>query len=390
MAKNLYEVLDVPRDVQPDATKKAYFKLARENHPDKGGNAEKFKIIQHAYEVLSDPRRKEIYDMTGNDGDDASNSIPPFEAMMRGFSGGGGGFSVDIGNVFEQMFNAGGGGHSFFGFPGQGQGQGQGEGQKIPKKAKGPNKHHEVGLKLGEFYKGRDIRLVFNQGRFCHACKGEGSTSIVECGGCGGRGFLIQNVQIHPGMFVQTRSTCRDCEGRCRKAGPVCTVCSGNKILTREKILEVRITPGMCEGKQLIFGSECSDAPEFEKPGDVILILRRADESPYVWVLNDLVADLQISWQESILGFTKILLDHPSGKPVTIAWQGEILLNGARLKTSGLGMPLSSSESGVFGNLVVNISIQQPPAGETNVLLGAILATSKSIIPEGAHVLVRF
>ena len=391
MPKDLYETLEIERGASADDIKKAYFKAARTKHPDKGGSAEEFKEIQRAYETLSDVGRRQMYDMTGSEegqgGPQMGNGMGgnPFEQMMRGFAGAGApgmGFHVDVGGMFEQMFQGAPGAQGFFGVPMTGQPQGP-----PPRTGKGPSKMHEINMNLMEFYKGRELRLVFNQGRFCYACKGDGVTSFVECGSCGGRGFNIQQMQIQPGMYVQTRGTCRDCEGKCRKPGPLCTVCSGSRILNREKTLDVKILPGMHDGHQFTFVGECSDQIDFGQPGDVILILKCPDTAVYTWTGNDLTTEITITWIESVTGFTRTLADHPSATQKTIVWNGDILLNGTKLRGLGLGMPLSG---GGFGDLIVSVKVTQPDAGvNVKALLMQALTESQKATAEGDCILTR-
>ena len=385
---SLYELLGVDRSAGPDVIKKAYRSLVLEKHPDKGGSAEEFKDIQRAYEILSDPAKRQRYDMTGQEDDAPQQGGMPFAEMMRGFGGGGfggggfgggPGFAFDVGDIFEQMFQGaggggGGGGQGFF------AGHGMGAPPQPERKGKGPSKQHEIGLTLAEFYKGREIRLVFNQGRFCHACKGDGVSKFIECTSCGGKGMVFEQMQIQPGMFMQRRSVCGDCGGKCRKPGPTCTVCSGNKILNREKVLEVKILPGMRDGLQLQFAGECSDSPEFEKPGDVLLILRRNDNLNYVWMGYDLVLETTITWLESVVGFTRTFTDHPSGKILKVVWNGEILINGAKLKAAGYGMMKDLVNA---GDLVLTITVKAPEAGtDTKMLLmQALTDTKKELAP---------
>ena len=388
MPKDLYETLEVDRGASQEDIKKAYFKAARTKHPDKGGSAEEFKEIQRAYESLSDPQRRQMYDMTGSEegqgGGGGFNGGNPFEHMMRGFAGAGApgmGFHVDVGGMFEHMFQGAPGAQGFFGVPVTPQGP-------PPRTGKGQSKMHEINMNLMEFYKGRELRLVFNQGRFCYACKGDGVTSFMECGPCGGRGFHIQQIQLQPGMYVQTRSQCTDCGGKCRKPGPLCTVCSGSRILNREKTLDVKILPGMKEGHQFTFVGECSDQIDFAQPGDVILVLKCPDTTVFTWTGNDLGHEITVSWVESVTGFTRVLADHPSGLPKTIVWNGDILLNGARLRGLGLGMP--SDSSGQFGDLIITVKVTQPDVGvNVKALLMQALTESQKTTAEGDCILTR-
>ena len=396
MPKDLYETLEIDRGASQDDIKKAYFKAARTKHPDKGGSAEEFKEIQRAYESLSDPQRRQMYDMTGSEEGQGGPQMGhgmggnPFEHMMRGFAGAGApgmGFHVDVGGMFEQMFQGAPGAQGFFGVPMTGQSQAQSQGPP-PRTGKGPSKMHEINMNLMEFYKGRELRLVFNQGRFCYACKGDGVTSFVECGGCGGRGFHLQQMQLQPGMYVQTRGTCRECEGKCRKPGPLCTVCSGSRILNREKTLDVKILPGMHDGHQFTCVGECSDQIDFAQPGDVILVLKCPDTAVYTWTGADLATEITITWIESVTGFSRSLGDHPSGVPKTIVWNGDILLNGTKLRGLGLGMPTPQGSG--HGDLIVSVKVTQPDSGvNVKALLMQALTESQKATAEGDCILTR-
>jgi DnaJ-class molecular chaperone len=132
--------------------------------------------------------------------------------------------------------------------------------------------------------------------------------------------------------------------------------------MEREKSLDIKITPGMKDGQNLVFGGECSDTPEFERPGDVVLTLRRNDMgvgelNEYEWEGEDLTIRKSVTFAESILGFTLTLDKHPGGTR-TVEWRGGPLLHGAVLTLEGGGMPRTS---GGFGALHIQIMVSPPP-----------------------------
>jgi DnaJ-class molecular chaperone len=152
---SLYERLGVQRDAGVDDIKKAYRTLAREHHPDKGGDPEKFKEIQEAHEVLSDPRRREMYDMTGSTNEQQQQS----QGAPAGFP-----FS----DIFANMFGQGG-----MGVPHQ---------QNVHQRGgKGPSNLVAVPLNLDNFYHGFEVTMNFKQTRKCRDCMSSYST----CGTCG-------------------------------------------------------------------------------------------------------------------------------------------------------------------------------------------------------------
>jgi len=343
-----YKALGVDRDASTDTIRKAYRSLAREKHPDKGGNAEEFQVIQQAHEVLTDNERRRMYDMTGSDnpqaggmGGMAAGGVP-FHFMPGMGPFGMPGVNFDIGGLFGQMF-------------GGGQGKPQ-RGQK------GPNKHHDIGLKLADFFKGKEIKLKFNQARRCTTCSGSGAEASDPCGPCNGSGARTLMRQIGPGMMAQTRVSCDVCNGEGRRVLRSCKPCNGKRFTEREKELTINIIPGMREGENVAFVGECSDSLDFESPGDVVLTLRRADQGvgetdEYDWKGDDLWIRKEITFAESILGFQREFADHPNGAKPTFSWRSGPLIHGAALTVPSLGMP---RKSGGFGNLIVQLMVQAP------------------------------
>jgi len=355
---DLYGRLGISRGASSDEIKKAYRALAREHHPDKGGNPETFKGIQEAHEVLSDDRRRQMYDMTGSTQDQPGGG--PMSGMAAGgfpFSMGGNGgpfgmpgVNFDMGSLFGNMFGGG----------GQGGGRRRHGGKE-------PSKNHDVGLKLEQFYKGTEIKLNFNQARKCGDCKATGAEAHETCNSCGGQGVRMMTRQIGPGMMVQSQVACDICNGEGKRTLRTCKTCKGKKFLEKEKNLNIRVTPGMREGEQLVFAGECSDTLEYDIPGDVVLMLRLATDGSapkYEWKDSDLIYRHSVSFAESILGFSVTLADHPSGTSPTYSWRGGPLIHGAVLVMEGGGMPNKTSG---FGALKFHICITPPPVTEWSV-----------------------
>ena len=350
---DLYDRLGVERDASKEAIRRAYKDLAREKHPDRGGDPEEFKQIQEAHEVLTDEDRRRMYDMTGS----AQEGGGPMSGMAAGgfpfhFMGGAGpfgmpGVSFDMGDVFSHIFGGGGGGG----------------GPRRSKAPRGPNKQHDIGLPLRDFYNGKEIKLKFNQARRCSGCKGSGADATEPCGQCGSSGFKTMTRQIGPGIMAQSRMPCDGCGGEGKRVLRACGACHGKKFAEREKSLDIKITPGMRDGQNLVFEGECSDSAEFERPGDVVLTLRRTDAGvgdldEYEWSGDDLTIRKSISYAESILGFSMTLDKHPGGTR-SVEWRGGPLIHGAMLKYEGGGMPRNGG--GGFGALYIQVMVTPPP-----------------------------
>lgn len=343
---DLYKVLGVNRDATTDEIRRAYKDMSKTNHPDReGGSKEKFQKIQEAAEVLSDDSRRRTYDMTGsvnegqgNMGGMAAGNIP-FQFMGGMGPFGMPGVSFDMGDMFGQMFGGGGG-------P-----------QRRQRADRGPNKHHDVGLRLSDFYKGHEINLRFNQARRCMPCSGSGAETTEQCGQCRGEGHRVIMRQIAPGMIAQTRVACDSCNGEGKRTMRVCRHCQGKRMNEKDKQLDIKITPGMRDGEHLVFSGECSDSPDYDTPGDVVLTLRRTGTDEYEWRGDDLWLRHTVTFAESILGFNIVLADHPNGLSPSFSWRGGPLIHGAVLQMSSMGMP---RKGGGFGVLYLQIMITPP------------------------------
>lgn len=343
---DLYAVLGVNRESDDRTIKKAYMELARTHHPDKGGDAEKFKEIQNAYGVLSDGDKRRMYDMTGNDNpqDGFPGGMPGFG--FPGFPGFPGGFSGmpgmpgmpfgmgmnDLGGLFGGMFGQ--------------------NGQQKKQKKRGSNKTQEIYLSLNDFYYGKSLRFDLNRDAFCTTCAGQGCVSWKNCDGC--RGTCVKEVlmQIGPGMMAVNRSPCGSCNAEGKIKGTACEPCGGKGLVKQSKVLEHQIHAGVAVGDTITFEGMCSDNLDFEKAGDVLIRLCSADEQ------IDLVRDgsglyysTQISLAESLIGCERTVRSHPAhkdGLQVVIPCGTQ---NGDVIVIKGLGMP------GGFGDLYVKVAV---------------------------------
>ena len=341
----LYECLGVSRGADAAEIKKAYRKASLTHHPDKGGDPEKFKEIQHAYEVLSDEQRKAHYDATGSDAEVQGGQGMP-GGMPGGFPGGMQ-FPFDMGSLFGNMF----------------QGQSQGQRQKGQK---GPPKVHEIPLSLADFYRGREIKLQFERQQFCGACKGEGTDRYESCGGCGGSGTKQSVVSMGPGMQAMMRGPCPECSGRGKKPAGVCGGCQGAKMKSQERVLFARIAPGMRPGETLVFPGECSDSHGFMEAGDVQIRLQDADSDSRFYRLSGdtLAIKVQLTLMQSLLGFSEDVGGHPGFDPLRIQLEAGVQ-NGEVVVVEGKGMPL---KNGAHGALHILVSVTATAAEKALLL----------------------
>jgi len=265
-----YKELGVEKDASESDIKKAYRKLALKNHPDKGGDPEKFKSIIRAYEVLSDPEKRKSYDQYGEEGVNDE--------------GGGGGRSAD--DIFSMFFG------------------GSRRGPSGPKR--GEDLVHPLKVSLEDLYNGKTARLAINRDKLCEGCDGIGGKPGAEkaCETCQGRGVRIQLRQLAPGMVQQLQSTCSACngEGKTIKEKDKCKDCRGSKVTKERKVLEVNIEKGMKNNQKITFAGEADEAPG-TIPGDIVFVVQEKEHSLFKRKGSDLIMTKNISLVESLCGY---------------------------------------------------------------------------------------
>jgi DnaJ-class molecular chaperone len=256
----MYDVLGLTRDASQDDIKKAYRKLAREHHPDKGGDPEKFKKVQEAYETLNDPQKREIFDKFGTT--DAPPQMP------------------DMGNMFAHMFGA-------FG------------GRSAP--VRRPDAHHELTISLEEAYKGVSKNLKVTIERNCFAC-------VEKCAHCGGQGAV--NIQMGPMAFRQPCPACESTGGRAKG----CAQCNFKTKKFEQLNLELKIPAGVEDGNAItVHGlGEQPHKPE-EEAGDLVFCIKVKSHPTLMRMGKDIVFSSKISFEESVLG-KKLKVPHFDGE----------------------------------------------------------------------------
>ena len=323
---SLYDRLGVQRDAGVDDIKKAYRNLAREHHPDKGGDPEKFKEIQEAHEVLSDEGRRQMYDATGSvnerpQGPQVPSSGFPFSDLFNMFGQGGMGGMPQQQNVYQRG-------------------------------GKGPSNLVAIPLKLENFYNGFEVTMNFKHERKCRDCASAYST----CGVCGGAGVRMMAQRMGP-MMMQTQIHCAPCGGKGQAGTSAgCSGCGGKRMIERERSLIVNVIPGMREGERIVFEGECSETADCDTPGDIVVQLQW-ERGRLEWNGVDLFCTRLITYAESILGFEVVMEDHPSGTKPVYRWEGGPVVGGTVLTVKGGGMP---KKGGGFGDLKLKVEIGAP------------------------------
>uniref|UniRef100_A0A7S0T5D9 Uncharacterized protein n=1 Tax=Erythrolobus madagascarensis TaxID=708628 RepID=A0A7S0T5D9_9RHOD len=360
--KRFYELLGVGQDAGETELKKAYRKLAVKHHPDKGGDVEKFQEISHAFEVLSDPEKRQIYDTYGE------------QALKEG-AGAGGGFH-DANDIFEAMF-----GGSFFG-------------GGSSRRSRGPRKSEDVQypikVTLEDLYKGKTAKLAITRHRVCTFCKGKGASSpdaVAPCGECGGKGIRVQFRQVGPGMVQQVQSVCSSCQG----AGEIipesarCTNCKGQKVVKERKVLEVFIDPGMQDGQRITFSGEADEEPGC-LPGDVIIVVQQQPHTLFERRGRNLVITREIPLVDALCG-VEFGIKHLDGRDLVIrSAPGEVIKSDAIKAVAGEGMPTWKSPFDK-GYLFVKFNVAFPPsiAPAQTAALQEVLGAVQRVGPMPEH-----
>lgn len=344
--KSLYNVLGVQQTDSCADIKKAYFKLARTTHPDKGGDPERFKEITHAYEILSDEKKRHLYDSYGTTDEqsvDQNFNIPPGAFAFP--------FEVNLNDLFGNMFG---------GPPGGPQQNGMKKGRKP-----GPAVQ-SIPISLEQFYMGHKFDININRQSFCTQCDHTGATSKEVCKVCHGMGAISQVVPMGP-ISVHTTGPCVDCQGRGQRVIEVCNKCTGSGYLNVKRVLNVNIIPGTKPEETFVFSEVCSDQPMYERPGDAHIIIKEDTNDPAFSIFKRVGDSLQhletkqtISLAESLMGCTIMIDSHPGyeeGLFIKIppgSFQGDVYC------LSGFGMPIPGN-IGIHGDLYIRIEVDVKP-----------------------------
>ncbi|CAK6442368.1 unnamed protein product [Pipistrellus nathusii] len=323
-----YDILGVKPSATPDEIKKAYRKLALKYHPDKNPNeGEKFKLISQAYEVLSDPKKRDIYDQGGEQAiKEGGLGSPNFSSPM---------------DIFDMFFGGGG---------------------RMARERRGKNVVHQLSVTLEDLYNGVTKKLALQKNIICDKCEGIGGKkgSVEKCPVCKGRGVQVHVQQIGPGMVQQIQTMCIECKGQGERISPQdrCEGCGGAKVVLEKKVIEVHVERGMKDGQKILFHGEGDQEPELE-PGDVIIVLDQKDHSVFQRRGHDLIMKMKVQLSEALCGFQKTVTTLDGRVLVITSKPGEVIKHGDLKCVRHEGMPVYKAPL-ERGSLVVQFLVVFP------------------------------
>ncbi|MBQ6776809.1 MAG: molecular chaperone DnaJ [Paludibacteraceae bacterium] len=347
--RDYYEVLGVEKNASAEEIKKAYRKKAIQYHPDKNPGdkeaEEKFKEAAEAYDVLSDPQKRQRYDQFGHSG-------------VGGAGGMGGGFSSmeDIFSQFGDLFESWGmgsmGGHfsSFFG--------GGGGRQRV---RRGSDLRVKVRLTLEEISTGVEKKIKVRKLVPCTACNGTGSADGREgdtCPTCKGTGHVIRTQRGIFGM-MQVQEECPTCHGEGKVIRNKCTKCGGEGVVRDEEIVTIKIPAGVSGGMQIPIQGKGNAAPHGGVPGDLLVLVEEEEHKDLVREGNDLVYNLLLDMPTAVLGGQVKIPTLTGDVKITITPGTQ---PGKVLRMRGKGLPIIDQFARQYGtgDLLINVGVYIP------------------------------
>ena len=351
--KDFYKELGVSSSATAEEIKKAYRKLARDNHPDANpGNASaenKFKAVSEAHAVLADPAKRKEYDearklfASGGFGNRGGGGFSP---GAGGF--GGGGQTFDVGDIFGQGGGDGGIGDLFGGLFNRGA-------QQRPQNnrpRRGSDVETETSLQFREAAQGVTVPLRLTSPSSCTTCHGSGAkpgTSPRVCPKCNGQGVVNRN----QGAFGFSEP-CDDCRGTGSIIDDPCADCRGTGVQNRTRTITVRVPPGVSDGQKIRLAGQGEAGLRGAPSGDLYVTVRVRPDKVFGRTGDDLTVTVPVSYGELVLGTTLSVptLDGRVGVKVPPG-----TVDGRVLRVRGRGVP---KKTGNPGDLMVTVKVAVP------------------------------
>lgn len=333
MAEDYYALLGVARNATEAEIKSAYRKLAMKHHPDRNPGSKdaevQFKKINAAYAVLSDDKKRRLYDQHGEAG------------LNAGAGFGGFGQEADVNEVFGDLFA------NFFGGGGGGGGARR-------RAAHGADLKYETEISLEDAFRGTQIPLRFGRAESCGTCRGTGAkpgSGATRCPQCRGQG----RVQFSQGFFSMSQ-TCPQCSGEGQVVEQPCKDCRGQGRSRREAELKVKIPPGIYDGATLRIAGEGEAAPRGGQSGDLYVQVRVKTDPRFERHEDDLSVTTGVDVATAALGGAASV-PTVDGEPVKVKIPAGVQA-GATFRVREKGMPRLHGRG--RGDLLVHVRVDVP------------------------------
>lgn len=291
--RDYYEVLGVNKNATDDELKKAYRKLAKKYHPDANPNNKeeaeaKFKEVNEAYENLSDPQKRKMYDQFGHAG--------PFGGQGGYYSYNGSGFDGfgdfgDLGDIFSSIFGGGFGG-----------------GRSSSAKKQGPKKGADLNVRLDisfeQAFSGIEKEIVVTRDEECNLCHGTGAkpgSSPIKCPTCHGTGQVTQVQNTILGQ-MQTTRTCNACHGTGEVINEPCENCHGKGTIRKQPKIKVKIPAGIDDNQTVVLRGEGEPGKKGGPKGDLFITVRIKNHNLYTRKGNNVFCEIPITITQATLG----------------------------------------------------------------------------------------
>ncbi|MBA2275179.1 MAG: molecular chaperone DnaJ [Chloroflexi bacterium] len=332
--RDYYDILGVQRGASDEELKRAFRKLAQQWHPDvstQPGADLRFKEINEAYQVLSDPQRRQAYDMFGRAGLGGSGGAgDPFNGGFQGF-----------GDLFDAFFGA-----------------GAGTGTRRGRPPAGSDLRYDLRLTFAEAISGADKEIEFSAMARCDTCEGNGAepgTTPVTCPQCSGTGEVRQVRNTMLGQMVNV-TTCGRCRGLGRIVESPCKTCRGDGRVERRRKLRVAVPPGIDEGHQIRLSGEGEAGPRGGPPGNLYVVTHVEVHPKLRRQETELFFELDVSITQASLG-ARVAVPTPDGDEWVEVRPGT--QPGTEIRLRGKGVPhLRRSVS--RGDLHVLVDVRVP------------------------------
>lgn len=357
-----YELLGVPRSASAAEIKQAYRKQALQFHPDRNpGDAKaeaQFKAITAAYEVLSDPQKRQDYDRYGETGvrgqpqyTDLSDAL---RAFMRDFGFGGDPFGDMFGGGFQTRSARG-------------------------RQQQGQNLQLRLRLSLHEVAEGTSKTLRVRHKIHCQTCNGSGSRTGTRqtCRECGGRGQVQRVAQSFLGR-VMTVTDCPGCAGEGEIVGDPCAACGGEGLEIKEETLTVKVPAGVATGNIIQLRGQGDAGPRRGPNGDLFVLIEEEEDPVFQRVGDDIVTDVYVSFPQAALG-DRVEVPTLDGKAMLRIPPGSQSHRVLRMRGKGIGRLHGTGRGDELVRIIVHVP--ENPTREEKRLIEELRNVKQSPVP---------